>query len=181
MYFRIHNDGRGARLGERRRRRAAAALRQDSAAAVAAEAAAPAAARRAPSASSAAGSRSRPPGATSSTARSGAAGAIKSTDVAGFLYFTDPNNIELIVKVLDFGDRVLFFYGQLTNLRFTISVRDTRTGVTKTYQNTAGDCGGLDNNLATVEPRLRDGPRRRRPQPLADWPRARAAPTRSVW
>ena len=80
---------------------------------------------------------------------SGAAGAIPNTDVAGFLYFTDPGNIELIVKVLDFGDRVLFFYGQLTNLRFTISVRDTRTGVTKTYQNTAGDCGGLDNNLAT--------------------------------
>jgi hypothetical protein len=81
---------------------------------------------------------------------SGPAGAIRSTDVAGFLYFTDPNNIELIVKVLDFGDRVLFFYGQLTNLRFTISVLDTRTGVTKTYQNTAGDCGGLDNNLAVA-------------------------------
>lgn len=80
---------------------------------------------------------------------SGSAGAIRNTDVAGFLYFTDPNNIELIVKVLDFGDRVLFFYGQLTNLRFTISVLDTRTGVTKTYQNTAGDCGGLDNNMAT--------------------------------
>jgi hypothetical protein len=80
---------------------------------------------------------------------SGPAGAIPNTDVAGFLYFTDPNNIELIVKVLDFGDRVLFFYGQLTNLRFTISVLDTRTGITKTYQNTAGDCGGLDNNLAT--------------------------------
>ncbi len=79
---------------------------------------------------------------------SGVAGSIANTDVAGFLYFTDPNNIELIVKVLDFGDRVLFFYGQLTNLRFTISVLDTRTGTTKTYQNTAGDCGGLDNNLA---------------------------------
>ncbi len=79
---------------------------------------------------------------------SGGAGAIKNTDVAGFLYFTDPNNIELIVKALDFGDRVLFFYGQLTNLRFTISVLDTRTGITKTYQNTAGDCGGLDNNMA---------------------------------
>ena len=74
---------------------------------------------------------------------SGAAGPIRNTDVAGFFYFTDPNNIELIVKALDFGDRVLFFYGQLTNLRFTISVLDTRTGTTKTYQNTAGDCGGL--------------------------------------
>ena len=82
--------------------------------------------------------------------QSGSAGAIANTDVAGFLYFTDPNNIELIVKALDFGDRVLFFYGQLTNLRFTISVLDTRTGVTKTYQNTTGDCGGLDNNMAAA-------------------------------
>jgi hypothetical protein len=81
---------------------------------------------------------------------SGSAGAVKNTDVAGFLYFTDPNNIELIVKALDFGDRVLFFYGQLTNLRFTISVLDTRTGITKTYQNTTGDCGGLDNNMAAA-------------------------------
>ena len=79
---------------------------------------------------------------------SGAAGAIKNTDLAGFLYFTDPNNIELIVKALDFGDHVLFFYGQLTNLRFTINVLDTTTGVTKTYRNTTGDCGGLDNNMA---------------------------------
>ncbi len=91
--------------------------------------------------------------------RSGTAGAIKNTDVAGFLYFTDPGNIELIVKVLDFGDRVLFFYGQLTNLRFTISVLDTTTGVTKTYQNTAGECGGLDNNLATSSLVFETGPR----------------------
>ncbi|MDQ1346987.1 MAG: Matrixin family metalloprotease [Acidobacteriota bacterium] len=79
---------------------------------------------------------------------SGTAGATPNTDLAGFLYFSDPNNIELIVKVLDFGDRVAFFYGQLTNLRFTISVLDTRSGVTKTYGNTPGECGALDNNLA---------------------------------
>lgn len=79
---------------------------------------------------------------------SGSAGAISNTNLAGFLYFTDPGNIELIVKILDFGDRILFFYGQLTNLRFTISVLDTTTGQTRTYQNTAGDCGGIDENLA---------------------------------
>ncbi|MEO8276588.1 MAG: matrixin family metalloprotease [Thermoanaerobaculia bacterium] len=89
---------------------------------------------------------------------SGSAGPIKSTDLAGFLYFTDPSNIELIVKVLDFGDRVLFFYGELTNLHFTISVRDTTTGITKTYQNTAGDCGGLDNNLAASSALFETGP-----------------------
>jgi hypothetical protein len=69
-------------------------------------------------------------------------------NLSGFLYFDDPNNIELIVKILDFGSEnvIKVFYGQLTNLRFTISVTDTRTNQTKTYQNTAGDCGGFDNN-----------------------------------
>ncbi len=74
----------------------------------------------------------------------GAARAIKSTDVAGFFYFYDKSNFELMIKMLDFGDVVKVFYGQLTNLRFTITVTDTRTGQVKSYQNTAGDCGGID-------------------------------------
>ena len=79
---------------------------------------------------------------------SGTAGAIRNTDLAGFLWFTDPANVELIVKTLDFGDRVLFFYSQLTNLRFTITVLDTRSGVSKQYSNTTGECGAIDQNLA---------------------------------
>jgi hypothetical protein len=75
---------------------------------------------------------------------SGTAGTIRASDVSGYLWFTDPQNYELIVKILDFGDVVKVFYGQLTNLRFEISVRDTRTGTVKTYTNTTGDCGGLD-------------------------------------
>lgn len=77
---------------------------------------------------------------------SGRAGATRASDVAGYLYFTDPQNYELIVKVLDFGGVVKVFHGQLTNLRFEINVRDTRTGETKTYRNTAGECGGLDES-----------------------------------
>ena len=71
--------------------------------------------------------------------------AIPRTNVTGFFSFGDPSNVELMVKVLDFGDVVKVFYGQLTNLRFTITVTDTRTGTVKTYQNTPGDCGGIDN------------------------------------
>jgi hypothetical protein len=66
-------------------------------------------------------------------------------DLSGFFYFEDPNNVELIVKVLDFGNVVKVFYGQLTNLRFTITVTDTVTAQTRTYRNTAGDCGGFDD------------------------------------
>jgi hypothetical protein len=72
--------------------------------------------------------------------------AVRSTDSTGFFYFTDPSNYELIVKLLNFGDVIKFFYGELTNLQFTITVTDTRSGTVKTYQNTAGDCGSIDQS-----------------------------------
>lgn len=75
---------------------------------------------------------------------SGVGGAIPYTDLSGFLYFTDPNNIELIVKILDFQTVFKVFYSQMTNLRFTLTVTDTFTGRTKTYSNTAGECGAID-------------------------------------
>ncbi|KAB2965745.1 MAG: matrixin family metalloprotease [Thermoanaerobaculia bacterium] len=77
---------------------------------------------------------------------SGAAGTQRASDLSGYLYFTDPANTELIVKILDFGSVIKVFYGQLTNLHFTIRVEDTRTGTVKTYSNTPGDCGAFDNN-----------------------------------
>ncbi len=77
---------------------------------------------------------------------SGVGGAIPSTDLAGFFYFEDPANIELIVKILDFGTEIKVFYSQLTNLKFTMAVLDTRTGTTKTYANTAGECGAIESN-----------------------------------
>ncbi|MBZ0101912.1 MAG: matrixin family metalloprotease [Thermoanaerobaculia bacterium] len=77
---------------------------------------------------------------------SGTAGAVRASDVSGYLYFTDPRNYEVIVKVLDFGNVVKVFYGQLTDLRFVITVRDKRTGASKEYRNTPGNCGGLDES-----------------------------------
>ncbi len=74
----------------------------------------------------------------------GVAKALKSTDVAGFFYFSDKSNFELMIKILQFDDTVKVFYGQLTNFRFTITVTDTRTGQVKSYQNTAGECGAID-------------------------------------
>ena len=67
--------------------------------------------------------------------------------VTGTFFFTDPGNVELMTKLLDFGDRFVFFYGTLSNLEYTIRVTDTQTGVIKTYKNPANSfCGGLDNN-----------------------------------
>jgi hypothetical protein len=76
----------------------------------------------------------------------GVAHAVAGTDEAGFFYFTDPSILELIVKILDFGTDIKVFYGELTNLRFTITVADARTGLIKTYTNTRGDCGGFDGS-----------------------------------
>jgi Zn-dependent metalloprotease len=70
--------------------------------------------------------------------------AIPSTDFAGMWAFTDPANVELMVKLLDFGEVVKAFYGQLTDLRFTMRVTDTQTGAQKTYGNTPGNCGAID-------------------------------------
>lgn len=66
------------------------------------------------------------------------------TDAAGFFSFGDPSNLELMVKMLDFGDVVKVFWGQLTNLRYRLIITDLKTGQVKTYQNTPGDCGGID-------------------------------------
>ena len=50
-----------------------------------------------------------------------------------------------MVKILEQGDRVDFFYGTLSDLQYTIHVTDTRTGTVKTYRNEAGRfCGGLE-------------------------------------
>jgi hypothetical protein len=77
---------------------------------------------------------------------SGVGHAIRASDSTGFFSFTDPSNFELIVKALDFGNVIKFFYGELTNLRFTITVTDLRDGTVKQYQNTPGDCGAIDQS-----------------------------------
>lgn len=75
---------------------------------------------------------------------SGVGRALPQSEAAGFFSFGDPNNVELLVKMLDFGGVIKLFYGELTNLRFTITVTDTRSGEAKTYRNTEGDCGAID-------------------------------------
>ncbi len=76
---------------------------------------------------------------TSGTGRS-----LARTDAAGFFSFGDPSNLELMVKLLDFGNVVKVFWGQLTNLRYQLTITDTKTGQVKLYENTPGECGGID-------------------------------------
>lgn len=62
---------------------------------------------------------------------------------AGYFTFGDPSNLELMVKVLDDGSHWRLYYGQLTNLGFSLRVIDTQTGRATTYGNGRNNCGGI--------------------------------------
>ena len=70
------------------------------------------------------------------------------TELTGAFGFTSLDNLELLVKTLDFGDRLLVLYGALSNLEYHLRITDTVTGRVKTYSNPAFRyCGGLDENF----------------------------------
>ena len=57
-------------------------------------------------------------------------------DTSGLFWFFGPSNIELVVKAIDgrpVNGRYWFFYGALSDVEYDIHVRDTVTGVEKTY------------------------------------------------
>lgn len=76
-------------------------------------------------------------------ASSGSGRAVRASDLAGYFSFGDPANLELMIKMLDFGSEVRFFYGQLTNLEVWIRVVDTRTGQVRQYTNGPNNCGAI--------------------------------------
>ncbi len=80
----------------------------------------------------------------------GFAGALpiaRSTESGYFYFGSDPSNIELLVKILDFGNgNIKVFWGQLTNLRYKIVVTDLVTDDSRTYLSPANNCGGADDD-----------------------------------
>ncbi|HEV8582410.1 MAG TPA: hypothetical protein VGX68_25365 [Thermoanaerobaculia bacterium] len=71
----------------------------------------------------------------------GTAQAVQLTDESGYFTFFDPNNVELIVKVLQgcpVNQRYWVFMAGLTNVGVTIFVEDTLTGHQETYDNPVG-------------------------------------------
>ncbi len=60
------------------------------------------------------------------------------TDDSGLLWFFNPDNIEMLVKVLDgcsVNNRFWVFFAATTDVEFTMTVTDTETGLTKAYNN----------------------------------------------
>ena len=68
--------------------------------------------------------------------------AVKLTGDSGYFWFFDPNNVELVVKVLnacvDPWDSYWFFAAGLTNVEVEITAVDRHTGESKAYRNVRG-------------------------------------------
>jgi hypothetical protein len=78
--------------------------------------------------------------------QSGVGAPAKITADSAHFWFFSPNNVELIVKVLDgraINGRYWVFYGALSNVEYTITVTDTLTGRVKTYFNPNGRFGSV--------------------------------------
>jgi CSLREA domain-containing protein len=75
------------------------------------------------------------------TTASGAAQGVTLTGDSGYFWFFDAGNVELTVKVLDacpVNQRYWVFAAGLTNVKVTLTVTDTVSGLTKTYLNPQG-------------------------------------------
>ena len=69
--------------------------------------------------------------------------AVQLTPESGYFWFFNPDNIELVVKVLDACDLADFnkfwvFAAGLTNVEVTLVVTDTQTGESRGYSNPLG-------------------------------------------
>jgi hypothetical protein len=73
--------------------------------------------------------------------QSDAGQAVSLTGDTGYFWFFDSANVEVVIKVLNgcgLNGRYWVFAGGLTNVRAVITVRDTLTGISKTYTNPQG-------------------------------------------
>jgi ELWxxDGT repeat protein len=73
--------------------------------------------------------------------RQGSGMAVPVTADTGTFWFFSPDNVELIVKVLDgraLNNSFWVFYGALSDVEYTITVTDTATGLVRRYFNPAG-------------------------------------------
>lgn len=79
------------------------------------------------------------------------ADAVPLTGDTGYFWFFDDANVELVVKVLDgtaVNGHFWVFYGALSNVQYSITVTDTLTGATRTYENPAGNQASVADTAA---------------------------------
>jgi hypothetical protein len=94
------------------------------------------------------------------TGNTGEGKAIPQNDIFGYFAIpaltSNPDNPEVFVKVLDgtaINGQFWVFYGGLTDLEYTLTVKENQTGRVKTYQKEPGSaCGGFDTDGFDVTP-----------------------------
>jgi hypothetical protein len=83
--------------------------------------------------------------------QAGAGTAVPDSDNSGFFWFFGPENLELVVKILDgtgINGKTWVFYGSLSDVEYTVKVTDTVTGKVKTYRNQQGSLSGAADTSA---------------------------------
>jgi hypothetical protein len=78
----------------------------------------------------------------------GKAQPVRFTDNAGYFWFFDASNAEVVVKVVDgrvVNGHFWLFYGGLSDVAYTVTVTDTQAGKTKTYSNLQGSQAGVSD------------------------------------
>jgi hypothetical protein len=82
---------------------------------------------------------------------SGSGTAIPLTVDTGAFWFFTANNVELVVKVVDgrpVNGQFWVFGGALTDVAYTLTVRDLRTGSVRSYQNPSGRLQSFSDTAA---------------------------------
>lgn len=83
--------------------------------------------------------------------QAGVGTAVPDSGNTGFFWFFGPENLELVVKVLDgtgINGKAWVFYGSLSDVEYTVRVTDTQTGKVKTYRNQQGNLSGVADTSA---------------------------------
>ena len=90
---------------------------------------------------------------------------VQLTSDTGYFWFFSPSNVELMVKVLDargIGGKFWVFFGALSNVKYTITIRDTVTRASRTYKNpsgtfaSVGDTGAFNGGYSVMPVRDSD-------------------------
>jgi hypothetical protein len=102
------------------------------------------------------------------TGRTGRGRVVRLTEDTGAFWFFDDENIELVVKVLDgrdLNDHFWVFYGALSNVEFTLTVRDVLSGASKIYVNPQGRFASVGDVEALPGDGVRTSPSTASPPP----------------
>lgn len=81
--------------------------------------------------------------------------AIPDSDQSGFFWFFAPANLELVVKVLDgryLNGHFWVLFGALSDVDYTVTVKDHATGTVRTYHNPPGSLCGQADTTAFPDP-----------------------------